>query len=131
MSEPENETLAQFVDRVMRQKGLSVRDVQKRASGKGRIAASYISRIINGKVKNLSADKIVILAEGLGVDPFQVFAVVSGRKPAPTEPTDPLLILEVMRYWLHLSPEYKIAALNWMRFLAEEDKAKKKGKKKR
>lgn len=71
MSEDSSETLSQFVQRVMRQKNLSPREVQKRASAKGQIAASYISRIYNGKVTNLSVDKIVILAEGLDVTPLR------------------------------------------------------------
>lgn len=70
-----SETLSEFVRRIMRQKGLSIQDVHRRASSKGYIAPSYISRITTGKVTNLTTNLIEILAEGLGVDPFEVFAV--------------------------------------------------------
>ena len=54
--------------------------MQARAGGPHKIAASYISRIINAKVTNLSVDKLMVLAEGLGVDPFELFAAASGRR---------------------------------------------------
>jgi transcriptional regulator with XRE-family HTH domain len=75
MSQNGSENLSEFVQRIMRQKGLSIRDVRERASKKGPIAASYISRIYHGKVTNLTANMIEILAEGLGVDPFEVFEI--------------------------------------------------------
>src|SRR5687767_11388172 len=97
MSEDGSETLSEFVQRVMRQKGLSPREVQKHASKKGEIAASYISRIYNGKVRNLSVEKIEILAEGLGINPFEVFAASSGRQPLSKREIDPLRLLDTMQ----------------------------------
>ena len=133
-SEPDADSLGHFVRRAMRQKGLSIRDVQDRAGGPKKIAASYISRIINAKVTNLSVDKLLVLADGLGVDPFELFAAASARGPrsaggavdaselidtmqqAVGEPAS----LEVLRRWLRLGPEQRTAVLSWVRFLSGE-----------
>ena len=138
-------TLGQFVRRVLRQKRLSSRDRQARAGGPDRIAASYVSRIINGKVTNLSVDKLLVLAEGLGVDPFELFAAASARKPrAARGGLDAMELidtmqqavgnpqsLEVVRRWLGLGPDYQAAVLNWIRFLSDEARSSKQKRKKR
>src|SRR6185503_11313035 len=124
MTRPER--LSEYVKRVMKQKNLSVRDVKERAGGK--IAASYISRIINGRVRNLSVDKIAILAKGLGTDPYEVFAVAYGKPPETTISVDAALLLdtmqqaihqpeslEVLQRWLLIAPEYQQAILHWIR----------------
>lgn len=54
-----------------------MRDVE-RNSGK-KITNSHISKILNDKATNLTADKIVALAEGLQVSPHEVFSVISGH----------------------------------------------------
>src|SRR5687768_8864155 len=121
ISKPAPDSLSLFVQRVIRQKGLTIRDVQHRAGGKKRIAASYISRIINGKVTNLSVDKLAILAQGLGVDPFELFAAASGYQARNARGGIDALVLidtmqravgnpaslEVMQRWLRLAPEYQ------------------------
>lgn len=135
------ESLSDYVERVMRQKNLSVRDVKERAGGK--IAASYISRIINGKVKNLSVDKIVILAKGLDANVHELFAVASGQPRETAGGVDASLLLdtmqqailqpdslEVLRRWFVISPEYQQAVLDWVRFLSEQPQTKKKRRKK-
>jgi transcriptional regulator with XRE-family HTH domain len=135
-----SETLSEYVQRIMRQKNLSVRDIKRRADGK--IAASYISRIINDKVRNLSVDKIASLAEGLGEDIHDVFAAASGKPPKLISGVDPLLLLDVMQQalrqpeslevlqrWLHISPEYQKSVLKWMRFISEQPRTKKRRKK--
>ncbi len=139
------DSLSQFVQRVIRQKNLSIRDIQTRAGGEDKIAASYISRIINAKVTNLSVDKLIVLAEGLGVDPFELFAAASGRQMSNARGgIDAMALidtmqqavgnpasLEVIRRWLGLTPEYQSAVLDWIRFLSEEARANKKKRKKR
>ena len=138
-SKSDADSLSHFVRRAMRQKGLSIRDVQDRAGGPHKIAASYISRIINAKVTNLSVDKLLILADGLGVDPFELFAAASARLPGAhgggvdaSELIDTMqqavgspASLEVLRGWLRLGPEYQSAVLNWVRFLSGEARSKK------
>jgi transcriptional regulator with XRE-family HTH domain len=122
-----------YIQRVCRQKGLSIRDVQERAGGQKRIAASYISRIYNGKVTNLSVEKLMILAEGLDVDPFELFAAASGRRsgdagggPDALELLDTMQLavanpdaMEIVQTWLRLPAEHQTSALNWVRFLSQ------------
>ena len=138
--ESDMDSLSAFVRRVIRQKNLSIRDIQTRAGGPDKIAASYISRIINAKVTNLSVDKLTVLAEGLGVDPFELFAAATSRKPrSASGGVDALELidtlqqavgnprsLEVVRRWLRLGPEYQSAVLNWIRFLSDEARSNKK-----
>jgi transcriptional regulator with XRE-family HTH domain len=139
------DSLSSFVQRVIRQKNLSIRDIQTRAGGPDKIAASYISRIINAKVTNLSVDKLTVLAEGLGVDPFELFAAATGRQMRGArggmdalELIDTLQqavanprSLEVVRRWLRLGPDYQSAVLNWIRFLSDEARLRKQKRKKR
>lgn len=70
------ESLAAYVKRIMKEKGLSSRDVQAR-SGK-KIADSYVNKITSGKTKNPSISKTQALAIGLGVDEDEVFKVARG-----------------------------------------------------
>lgn len=71
------ETLGQYVSRVMRQKGLSQRDVVSRAGEE--IAGSYISGIVSGQIDNLSMNKFKALARGLGVNVVELFVIASGE----------------------------------------------------
>lgn len=71
------ETLGQYVSRVMRQKGLSQRDVMLRAGEE--ITGSYISGIVSGKLNNLSVSKLKALARGLDESPIELFAAASGE----------------------------------------------------
>jgi transcriptional regulator with XRE-family HTH domain len=71
------ETLRAYIKEVMRQKDLKGIEIEARSGGK--ITNSYISDIINGKTKSISVDKVNALAEGLGVDSFEVFTAASGR----------------------------------------------------
>ncbi len=75
MTKPE--TLSQFVKRVMRQKNINQHDVERNSEGE--ITNSYVSKIMRGVVKNLTADKTVALAKVLGVSPFEVFAAMCGE----------------------------------------------------
>ncbi|HJQ68813.1 MAG TPA: helix-turn-helix transcriptional regulator, partial [Blastocatellia bacterium] len=135
------------VQRVMRQKRLSIKDVQQRAGGRQKIAASYISRITSAKVTNLSVDKLLVLAQGLGVDPFELFSAASGLPQGGADEWASEAIgagelidamqqavgnpasLEVLRRWLRLGPERQAAVLDWVRFLSEEERADKQKRK--
>src|ERR1044072_1010215 len=72
------ETLIEYVKRIMRQKNLTLRDIEENSDGE--ISNSYISKILNGRVENPTADKILALARGLQVDPHEVFAAISGKE---------------------------------------------------
>jgi transcriptional regulator with XRE-family HTH domain len=131
------ETLSQYVRRVMKQKRMSARDIERNCGKK--IDNSYISKIINGAVTNLTANAIVALAQGLEVNPHELFTVVSGRNAQPDQETKPdsfLLVdmmqqlvmdpelMEVLQVWVRLLPEDRTRILESLRFLNEKNQKK-------
>lgn len=70
------ETLAEYVQRVMAEKGLKAGSVAKRS--KGGVGDSHVTNIMNGTTTNLTIDTIKALALGLGVDPIEVCRVAIG-----------------------------------------------------
>jgi transcriptional regulator with XRE-family HTH domain len=128
------ETLSQYVRRVMKQKRMSARDIERNCGKK--IDNSYISKIINGAVTNLTANAIIALAQGLEVNPHELFTVVSGHDAQPDEETklDSFLLvdmmqqivmnpelMEVLQVWVRLLPEDRARILESLRFLNEEN----------
>jgi transcriptional regulator with XRE-family HTH domain len=87
------ETLSKYVKRVMQQKGLGVRDIER--NSKKKITNSHISKVLAGTAKNLQADKIVALAVGLEVSPHEVFSVISGTEQ--TERPDLMVFADIMQ----------------------------------
>jgi transcriptional regulator with XRE-family HTH domain len=87
------ETLSEYVNRIMRQKGLSQKDVAERS---GDIAKGYVSEISSGKVTNLSTDKLQELAKGLDVDVMELCAIACGVQYSATG-FDPLAFLDLMQ----------------------------------
>lgn len=71
------ENLGEFVRRVIKEKDLKLRDVERKSSGQ--ITNGYISGIINGKITNLSIDKLKALALGLEIDAHEIFAAAIGE----------------------------------------------------
>lgn len=71
--------LGEYVKRVMKLKGLTQKDVQ-RMSG-DRITDGYVASITTGRASNLSVDKLIALADGLGVDSDELFHVACGQQP--------------------------------------------------
>ena len=71
------ETLAEYLKRVMQQKNLKTADVQE-ASG---LSQSYIDRLLKGSKTNLTVETIGILAKALDIDGFELFAAAYGKKP--------------------------------------------------
>lgn len=92
--------LSEYVKRVMKLKGLTQKDVQKMSGG--RITDGYVASITTGRAKNLSVDKLMALADGLGVDTDELFHVACGVKElddngkSRTQP-DSLMILETVQ----------------------------------
>ena len=92
--------LSEYVKRVMKLKGLTQKDVQKMSGG--RITDGYVASITTGRAKNLSVDKLMALADGLGVDTDELFHVACGVKglddngKSPPQP-DSLMILETVQ----------------------------------
>ncbi|HZM86730.1 MAG TPA: helix-turn-helix transcriptional regulator [Blastocatellia bacterium] len=105
MSEAKN-GLGEYVKRVMKLKGLTQKDVQ-RMSGQ-RITDGYVASITTGRASNLSVDKLVALADGLGVDANDLFHVACGQPLDVAgkghNGTDSLKILETVQK-IVLSPE--------------------------
>ena len=90
--------LSEYVRRVMKLKGLTQNDVE-RMSG-GRITDGYVASITTDRATNLSVDKLVALADGLGVDADELFHVARGLPEAErttTYTTDTLKILETVQ----------------------------------
>jgi transcriptional regulator with XRE-family HTH domain len=94
--------LAELVSRVIREKELKLRDVASKSDGK--IAQSYVSRIISGDVTNLSTDKLVALSRGLDIDPYELFSAATGlpklspsRKPKDKVELGAIEFVEIMR----------------------------------
>ncbi len=74
VSEPEN--LGGYVRRILKEKKLSLSNVEQRANGK--ISDSYICSISAGNVGSPTVGKLKALARGLGVPEEEVFAVARG-----------------------------------------------------
>jgi len=81
MAASNKEDLSQYVSRLMREKGLSVRDVWLKS--RKRIGTSYVNSIVNGNAKNLSIEKLKALAVGLETDEDELFTVARGQSPRP------------------------------------------------
>jgi transcriptional regulator with XRE-family HTH domain len=82
----------------MKLKGLTQNDVE-RMSG-GRITDGYVASITTDRATNLSVEKLVALAAGLGVDVDELFHVARGLpedEPKTSYSTDALKILEVVQ----------------------------------
>ena len=70
------EALSDFVRRIRSEKNLSLMNVNRRSGG--HIAGSYVSRIENGYILNVTPKKLRALAKGLGVSEDEVFAMARG-----------------------------------------------------
>ena len=106
------ETLGQYVDRIMRQKKLTIRDVEKRCDKK--LTHSYVARIVKGKVKNPTLATMLALAKGLDEDLYQVVAVASGQPFQKKQIVDPLYLLALMQKAI-LNPELLDVIDGWER----------------
>ena len=77
------ESLPEYVQRIMNEKGLKPKDVEIRSSNK--IDAAYVFKILRGKSKYPSVVKLQGLAEGLGVDEEELFKVARGVAPGQSK----------------------------------------------
>lgn len=77
-----NEDLSEYVKRVLKQKRLSLRDVQRQSGGK--ITQGYVGAIVNGSCKNLSVEKLKALSAGLTVEEEELFRIARGV-PEPSK----------------------------------------------
>lgn len=70
------ETLSQYVKRILKEKQMTMKNVQERSEGG--IADAYVGSIVSGVAKNPSVDKLKALAQGLGEPEDDVFKVARG-----------------------------------------------------
>lgn len=128
------ETLSKYLERVMRQKGLTPKDVAKRCG----LTNSYIGRITKGQGGNLTVDTIIKLATGLGVNAHEIFTAASGVAPK-ADGIDPLLVLdliqkvigdpkgiELLGEWSELPANKQKPLFDFIQFLNEQPKKKQK-----
>lgn len=99
------EGLDQYVRRVLKEKGLTVADVQRRAGGE--ISKGYVCDISNGKVRSLTVHKLKALARGLGVLEEEIFAVARGAAPPNSGEFDESAFAMVFFKYRDLSEEDK------------------------
>ena len=136
------ETLGEYVKRITEQKGITLRELERRSGG--RVTASHLSKIIQGLSVNITVETVVGLALGLDVDPHDVFSVASGYSPkesSEVETVDPLVfadavktlatkpgLLEMIREWSRMNDKEQRTMLDSMRFA--NGRGKEKGNKK-
>lgn len=137
--------LREYVKRVMKLKGLTQKDVQ-RMSG-ARITDGYVASITTGRATNLSVDKLMALADGLGVDFDELFHVACGRQEVDargrtSHAPDSLMILEtvqkavmspavteILHEVVRLSPEERAGLLAFMKRLGSTKRKSRRKKK--
>jgi transcriptional regulator with XRE-family HTH domain len=76
INDAEEEDLSRYVRRILGQKRLSFRDVQRNSGG--RITQGYVGQIVNGGYANPSVEKLKALACGLGESEEDVFRAARG-----------------------------------------------------
>ena len=74
-----NKTLAEYVRETRLAKRFTTTDVERNSGG--RISDSYISRIENGQVANVSYDKLDALAAGLQIPIDEIHRIARGLPP--------------------------------------------------
>ncbi|HEX5736025.1 MAG TPA: helix-turn-helix domain-containing protein [Blastocatellia bacterium] len=147
MNEAGRGDLSKYVRRVMKQKGLTQRDVELRSEGK--ITDGYVADILSGAAKNPSIEKLKALARGLGVDLHELFDVACGvperdvgeRRSAATM-FDAVSFLEMMldvaespelrelvEEAIELWPEERAVALGMLESINEHKRVSKRKKK--
>jgi transcriptional regulator with XRE-family HTH domain len=133
------ETFGQYLERILHQRRLTPKEAAKKCG----ITNSYIGRIIKGQGGNHSIETILALADGLELDPHEVFAAATGRPvQAGGGLVDPLFIvdliqkmlveprgLEILRQWIKLSKQNQEQLLEFIKLLNEQPKKKKSRKK--
>ena len=113
------EKFSEYIARVMKQKGLSARDVERNSGNK--IDNSHVSKFLRGSETNPSANAMKALAAGLDVNPHDVFAAVTGYLPDQDNPPPPdvLEILSIMEK-VAMNPELLDALRELTRLAPEE-----------
>jgi transcriptional regulator with XRE-family HTH domain len=112
------ESLREYVKRLMDEKNLGVREVERNSGGK--ISASHVSKVLSGEAENLTASKIVGLALGLKVDPHEIFSVITGYKVPEAPAADMVAFAEIVQKLVSNPRLLEIVKL-WTRIPAKEE----------
>ena len=80
------EDLSRYVRRILAEKRLSFRDVQRASSGG--ITQGYVGALVNGRYANPSVEKLKALARGLGESEETLFRVARGLSLSSEEGGD-------------------------------------------
>lgn len=76
-----DESLSEFIRRIISQENLSQRQLVERAERRGfKITQSYISQIMSGTATNVTIEKLQALAAGLNRPEEELFDVARGGK---------------------------------------------------
>jgi len=94
--------LPDYIRRIRSEKGLSTADVEKKSGFT--VTDGYVSHIENGRVRNVSPEKLRALSKGLGVSEDEIFAVARGAKTVGDLPLDEVRMLQLYR---ELPPDRK------------------------
>ena len=129
------QSLSEYLRLVMRQKRLSAVDVERRCNGQ--ITNSYIGRIARGEITNLTVETIGALAEGLGVDAYDLFALSYGKPSQASQGVSTIdavelvavmqklvmspHLIEVLQVWDELSPQHRERVLASLRSFREQE----------
>jgi transcriptional regulator with XRE-family HTH domain len=90
-----SETLAQYVTRWRKDHKQSASDIE-RLSGR-EITDGYINLVASGKQKNLTVDKLIALAKGMGDNPHNLLDVIMGENvPESADPWPSFMLLKAM-----------------------------------
>jgi transcriptional regulator with XRE-family HTH domain len=111
------ETLAQYLDRNLKQRNLKPADVAEITG----LSASYISRVIQGKKKNLTVETIAILVEKLELDPLELFTAAYGKPVRVAEGINAVLLADTIQR-LVLNPDLIEVVQNIGRLPAKQQK---------
>jgi transcriptional regulator with XRE-family HTH domain len=134
------EKLNEYVTRVMRQKNLNARDVERNSGYK--INNSHVSKLMKGLETNPSMNAVSALAEGLDVNPHEILTATTGRPPDDSPPAVDLMemlgmieklasdheLIEALRGLLRLSKQERAVHLRVMRLPVEEKKIARRNK---
>lgn len=71
------ETLAEFVQRIRREKRISLNEVVTRSGGQ--VSNAYVSKVENGLILKVSVPKLRGLAKGLGITEEEIISVAQGN----------------------------------------------------
>lgn len=111
------ESLGEYLDRMMRQKNLTPKELAKRC----KVTDSYIGRIRKGASDNLTVQTMVMLAKGLGVNAHDIFTAASGIPIDQASHMDPLLLLHQLQRLMH-DPTGFDALQQWLQLPSRKQK---------